>query len=73
MPNIMKTYQLVQRKTISSNTSEHGFGDYPETKWEEIDLLIVDDEKTAKTAFKKKYKGIKFSCKFPSFLVWEKK
>lgn len=69
----MNTYQLVRRTTISTNTPEHGFGDYPETIWKEWATVEADDEKRAKAEFKKKYKGLKFSGRFPPFCVWIKK
>ena len=40
----MTTFYVIGTRTINSNTSEHGFGDYPETKYY-IRLRVEADTK----------------------------
>lgn len=71
----MKTYELLRRVTVSTNTRAHGYGDFSETQWMRLATVGASDLKAAEKAFKKMFPvlAIKYSGAFPRYLVDEVK
>jgi hypothetical protein len=66
-------YRLVKRRTATSNTASHGFGDYSETNWEELATCEAKSERAAQSKFKKIFPlcNLSFGGQFGPYRAWE--
>ena len=63
------TFDLCKKVIVSSNTSEHGYGDFPETKWKPMVSVEAGSKEEAAKIFKRRYRSIRLGGNFPNFLV----
>ena len=67
----MTTYYVIREKHINSNTSKHGFGDYPESKPYIMLKVEADTKRKAQNKAKKIDSRIKFGGMFGNEILEE--
>lgn len=67
----MTTYYVLAERMITSNTAEHGFGDYPEYETYVLTKVEADTLRKAQNAAKRQYKGLSFGGAFGSRIYTE--